>query len=66
MSKSKKKSKITASQKRYDLRVPTTSFRIDPETFKKLSELREASNTKTWANLFKALVGDFEIKLTSD
>ena len=65
MSKSKKKSKITPSQKRYNLRVPTTSFRIDPETIKKLNELRKTSNAKTWANLFKGLVGDFEIKLIS-
>jgi len=65
MSKSKKKSKITPSQKRYNLRVPTTSFRIDPETIKKLNELRKTSNAKTWANLFKSLVGDFELKLKS-
>ena len=60
-----KKSKITPSQKRYNLRVPTTSFRLDPETVKKLNELREASNPKTWKNLFKGLVGDYELKLIS-
>ena len=65
MSKSKQKSKITPSQKRYNLRVPTTSFRLDPETVKKLNELREALNPKTWKNLFKILVGDFELKLKS-
>jgi hypothetical protein len=65
MSKSKKKNKITPSQQRYNQRVPTTSFRLDPDTVKKLNELREASNPKTWKNLFKGLVGDYELKLLS-
>jgi hypothetical protein len=63
--KTKKPSKVYPTNKRYDKRVPTTSFRIDPETVKKLFELREASKARTWAKLFRGLVGDYEIKLIS-
>ena len=59
----KKKKEIRATQVRYNKKVPTKSFRLDPGTIEKLNTLREDSKSKTWAELFKALVGEVEIKL---
>ena len=61
----KKKEKITPSQQRYNQKKPSTTFRIDSETVKKLYELFEASKAETWGIFFKGLVGDYELKLIS-
>ena len=42
----KKKKKITPSQKRYNQKVPPTTFRMDSDTKQKLLELYEASKEK--------------------
>jgi hypothetical protein len=61
----KKKKEIRATQVRYNKKVPTKSFRLDPGTIEKLNTLREDSKSKTWAELFKVLVGEVEIELMS-
>ena len=61
----KKKKKITPSQKRYNQKVPATTFRMDPDTKQKLLELYEASNAETWGIFFKGLVGDYKLQLIS-
>ena len=61
----KKKKKITPSQKRYNQKVPPTTFRMDSDTKQKLLELYEASKAETWGIFFKSLVGDSELKLKS-
>ena len=62
---SKKKKKITPSQKRYNQKVPATTFRMDPDTKQKLLELYKASKATTWGIFFEELVGHFELKLIS-
>jgi hypothetical protein len=62
---SQKKKKITPSQKRYNQKVPVTTFRMDSDTKQKLLELYEASKAETWGIFFKGLVGDYELKLIS-
>jgi len=59
------KKKITPSQKRYNQKVPATTFRMDPETKRKLFELYKASKAETRGIFFKRLVGDYELKLIS-
>ena len=61
----KKKKKITPSQKRYNQKVPATTFRMDPETRQKLLELYEASKAKTKIIFFKGLVGNYKLQLIS-
>jgi predicted RNA-binding Zn-ribbon protein involved in translation (DUF1610 family) len=61
----KKKEKITPSQQRYNQKKPSTTFRIDSETVKKLYELFEASNAGTWGIFFKGLVGNYKLQLIS-
>src|SRR5271157_3991880 len=61
----KKKRKITPSQKRYNQKVPATTFRMDPDTKQKLLELYEASKAETWGIFFKGVVGGYEIQLIS-
>ena len=66
MSKPKKKTKSTKvypTNERYNKRVPSTTFRIDNETVKKLHELFEASNAETWGIFFKGVVGDYKLQL---
>jgi hypothetical protein len=68
MSKPKKKTKSTKvypTNERYNKRVPSTTFRIDNETVKKLYELFEASNAETWGIFFKDFVGDYKLQLIS-
>ena len=61
----KKKKKITPSQKRYNQKVPATTFRMSPVIKQKLLELYKASKAATWGIFFEELVGHFEIKLIS-
>jgi hypothetical protein len=61
----KKKKKITPSQKRYNQKVPPTTFRMDSDTKQKLLELYEASKAETWGIFFKRLVGDYKLQLIS-
>ena len=61
----KKKKKITPSQKRYNQKVPATTFRMSPVIKQKLLELYKASKAETWGIFFEELVGHFEIKLIS-
>jgi hypothetical protein len=61
----RKKKKITPSQKRYNQKVPATTFRMDPETRQKLLELYEASKAKTKIIFFKGLVGNYKLQLIS-
>ncbi|MGB7568986.1 MAG: hypothetical protein WBM07_14090, partial [Chitinivibrionales bacterium] len=68
MSKSRNKpkpTKVYPTNERYNKKVPSTSYRIDPDTKKTLFELRKASNGETWAKVFRRLVGDVELKLKS-
>jgi hypothetical protein len=68
MSKPRKKTKPTKvypTNERYNKRVPSTGFRIDSETVKKLYELFEASNAETWGIFFKGVVGDYKLQLRS-
>ena len=68
MSKARKKTnppKVYPTNERYNKKVPTTSYRIDPDTKQKLLELREASNGETWAKVIRSLAEGYEIKLTS-
>ena len=62
---SKGKKKITPSQKRYNQKVPATTFRMDSDTKQKLLELYEASKAETWGIFFKRLVGDYKLQLIS-
>jgi hypothetical protein len=61
----KGKKKITPSQKRYNQKVPATTFRMDSDTKQKLLELYEASKAETWGIFFKRLVGDYKLQLIS-
>ena len=63
--KTKKLTKIYPTNERYNKKVPSTSYRIDPDTKQNLLELREASNGETWAKVIRSLVEGYEIKLTS-
>ena len=68
MSKPRKKTKPTKvypTNERYNKKVPSTSYRIGPDTKQKLLELREASNGETWAKVIRSLAEGYEIKLTS-
>ena len=68
MAKSRKKTKppkVYPTNERYNKKVPSMSYRIDPDTKKTLSEIHESSNGETWAKVFRRLVGDVELKLKS-
>jgi len=63
--KGTKPPKVYPTNQRYDKRVPTTSFRIDNGTVKKLYEIFALSKAETWGMFFRSLVGDYELKLIS-
>jgi len=68
LAKSRKKTKppkVYPTNERYNKKVPSMSYRIDPDTKKTLSEIHESSNGETWAKVFRRLVGDVELKLKS-
>jgi hypothetical protein len=68
LAKSRKKTKspkVYPTNERYNKKVPSMSYRIDPDTKKTLSEIHESSNGETWAKVFRRLVGDYEFKLIS-
>jgi hypothetical protein len=60
-----KKKKIMPSEKRYNQKVPATTFRMDSDTKQKLLELYKASKAETRGAFFRSLVGDYELKLIS-
>ena len=53
------------SEKRYNQKVPATTFRMDSDTKQKLLELYKASKAETRGAFFRSLVGDYELKLIS-
>jgi hypothetical protein len=68
LAKSRKKTKspkVYPTNERYNKKVPSMSYRIDPDTKKTLSEIHDSSNGETWAKVFRRLVGDYEFKLIS-